>query len=191
MDPFYLSLILIAAGLGVLCLELFLPSAGLIGVVAACLLIAGIVYAFIHSLAFGTFVLMGTLFSMPLFVMLMVKVWPLTPIGKAIMLNDERTADEVLPESDFDSLMGQIGVAKTKMLPSGIVEVDGRKLDAVSDGFAIQAGDPVKVISVRENRIHVEPFEGELEDEGSSRAADPSGLSTPLEELGIEDDFLT
>jgi membrane-bound serine protease (ClpP class) len=161
-----------------------------LGILAACLLISGIIVAFFHSLVFGTLVLMGTAFSMPFVFMLLVKIWPMTPMGKAILMSDEETTEDVLPKSEFDSLEGQIGTAQTKMLPSGIILIDGQKYDALSDGFAIEAGDTVKVISVRENRIYVEPFDGDVNEEDGARAADTSGLSTPLEELGIEEDFL-
>ncbi len=187
MDYATLSLILLAAGILVIVVEMFIPSAGVLGVVAATLLIGGVIVAFIHSLFFGLVVLSGTSLTMPLLFWLLVKVWPLTPLGKAILMND--TNENVLPESDVDQMVGQVGIAKTKMLPSGTVVIDGKQHDAVSDGFAISPGDVVKVISARGNRIYVEPFDGEVDERGRAIAADTGALSASLDEFGIDEDL--
>ncbi len=187
MDYATLSLLLLSAGILVIVVEMFIPSAGVLGIVAATLLISGVVVAFMHSLFFGLGVLSGTSLAMPLLFWLLVKVWPLTPLGKAILMND--TNENVLPESDLDKMIGQVGIAKTKMLPSGTVVIDGSRHDAVSDGFAISPDDVVKVTAVRGNRIYVEPYDGEVDEQGRAVAADTSALSTPLEELGIDEDL--
>jgi membrane-bound serine protease (ClpP class) len=187
MDYSTLSLILLAAGILVIVVEMFIPSAGILGFVAASFLIGGVVVAFMHSVFFGLAVLTGTSLAMPLLFWLLVKVWPMTPLGKAILMND--TIDNVVPESKTEALVGQVGIAKTKMLPSGIVEIDGRQHDAVSEGFAINPGDTVKVVSSRGNRVYVEPYDGEVGEDGRAVARDTGPLSTPLEELGIDEDL--
>ena len=67
--------------------------------------------------------------------------------------------------------------------------IDGQQHDAVSEGFAIGSGDSVKVISARGNRVYVEPYDGEVDQDGRAVAADTGALSTPLEELGIDEDL--
>lgn len=166
--------------------EMFVPSAGILGVVAASFLIAGVIVAFFKSLFFGLSILTATSLAMPVLFWLLVKIWPLTPIGKAILMND---TIEVLPESRTDTLVGQVGVAKTKMLPSGTIVLDGKQHDAVSEGFAISPGDVVKVISARGNRVYVEPYDGEVDEDGRAVDLDTGPLSTPLEELGIDEDL--
>jgi len=189
MDPGYLGLILIAAGLFAIVLELFVPSAGTIGLVAAGLLLAGVILTFYSDVVFGSFVLMGLMILLPVMISVLLKIWPKTPIGKAVILGE--VDHEVLPESNVDSLVGQIGIARTKMLPSGIIDIDGQKHDAVSEGFAIEPGDRVKVISVKGNRVYIEPFDGDVT-EGEPHdvpAADQGVFTTPLEELGIDEDL--
>ena len=187
MDYATLSMILLACGILVVVIEMFIPSAGVLGVVAATLLVAGVVVAFLKSLFFGFAVLAGTSFLLPFLFWLLVKVWPLTPMGKAILMND--AIDVLLPESTAKALIGQVGIAKTQMLPSGIVEIDGQQHDAVSEGFAINPGDPIKVISARGNRMYVQPYDGEVDADGRAVASDTSSLSTPLEEFGIDEDL--
>lgn len=187
MDPlFFWSLVLIAAGLGVVVVELFIPSAGMLGVVAAILLVSGIICAFLSDFNSGAMVLLGTVLALPVLLMAMIKVWPKTPIGKRILLKDMRL-DEVLPDRPFSSdLVGQLGVAKTKMLPSGIVLINDKKFDAISDGFPIDKEQPVKVVAIRGNHIYVEPFEGEIEDVGDMPVRDRDILSQPIDELGLD-----
>lgn len=193
MNPFYLSLILIGIGFLVVFLEFFVPSAGMLGVLSAVLIISGIVAAFFHSLSFGTLMLLITVVAIPIIFACMIKIWPHTPIGKRILIGD-LTDEDVLPNDEhytrLESFIGQLGVAKTKMLPSGIVVIDGEKLDAVSDGFAIEPGDPIKVVGVRANRIYVQPFDGDVKDANDVPARDRDVLSQPIDELGINsDDF--
>ena len=186
MDPLFWSLILIAIGLCVVVLELFVPSAGMLGVLAAILIIAGISLAFYADFKSGAVVLLVTVLILPALLAVMIKVWPSTPIGKRILLKNLRTED-VLPENQFSpELVGQLGVARTKMLPSGIVVINGEKLDAVSDGLPINAGQPIKVIAVRGNHIYVEPYEGDLADASEIPARDRDILSQPIDELGID-----
>jgi len=187
MDYATLSMILLASGIFVVVIEMFIPSAGVLGMIAASLLIGGVVVAFFHGMFFGFAVLAGTSLAMPFLFWILVKVWPMTPLGKAILMND--TIENVVPESMTETLVGQVGVAKTKMLPSGTVEIDGKHHDAVSEGFAIEPGDTVKVVSARGNRVYVEPYDGETDQDGRAVAADTSALATPLEELGIDEDL--
>ena len=156
---FYTALFLLIAGFCILALELFVPSAGMLGALAGCMIIASVVIAFLTSSYAGMIFLLVTLLLVPIMLMLMFKIWPHTPIGKRI-LSDDETLTDVLPQGknyDRSDLAGRTGVAKTMMLPSGQIVIDGQKYDAVSDGFAIDAGDRVKVVSIKKNRIYVQP----------------------------------
>lgn len=185
---FYWGLLFLALGLCVVIAELFIPSAGVLGVLATGLILAAIVFGFLDGVASGALILSLTVIVVPLVLIAMVKVWPHTPIGKKILLDDLKPED-VLPNSSHyrrtASLKGRIGVARSKMLPSGQIVIDGEKYDAVSEGFAIEPGQTVRVTSVRENRIYVQPYDGDPADE-LDPADDDDLLSRPLEELGIE-----
>jgi membrane-bound serine protease (ClpP class) len=186
MDPLFWACILIALGFCVVVLELFLPSAGMLGVLAAALIIAGIVLAFMSNFRTGGIVLLVTVLALPIVLIAMLKVWPHTPIGRRILL-DERKPEQLLPASLYSSeLIGQLGIAKTKMLPSGIVLVNHQKLDAVSHGFAIEPGQPIKIINVSGNHIYVEPYEEDLEDAEDLPVRDRDMLAQPFEEFGLD-----
>jgi membrane-bound ClpP family serine protease len=186
---FYWALLLLVIGLFVVVLELFVPSAGILGFVAGGLILAAIIVGFIDSLQTGALILFLTVVSLPLLFYGMVKVWPHTPLGRRILLKDIKSED-VLPNSSHykrkSDLEGQLGIAKTKMLPSGTVLINGEKYDAISDGFAVEAGDPIKVVDVRENRIYVQPYDGSVDDAENLPARDVDILSRPIEELGLD-----
>lgn len=185
MDPLYWSIILIALGFAIVVLELFVPSAGLLGVLAAILFISGIVMGFFHSLQTGAILLLITTLCLPMLFILLVKVWPNTPIGKRVLI-DRMTEEEVLPIGESynrETLIGQKGIAKTKMLPSGMIKIGDRSYDAISDGFAIEAGQPIKVVAVKMNRVLVQPYDPQTE---VGDFDEDDVLSQPIEDLGID-----
>ncbi len=190
MEPIYWSLILVGLGLAVIFVELFVPSAGMLGVVASICLVSGIVVAFFQDFQTGVFMMIGTLLVVPVILAIMVKVWPSTPIGRRIMIG-RMSEEDVLPQgeyyTDLKGLVGQLGIAKTKMLPSGMVMINGKKYDAVSKGMPIDAGDAIKVLAVRGNRVLVAGYDGQVAD---LPARDSDVLSQPIEELGLDVDAL-
>lgn len=189
MSTVYWSVGLLLVGLLIVFLELFIPSAGVLGILAAICLISAIIVAFLHSVTTGLIVLLVTLVAVPILLAIMVKIWPHTPIGRRVMIGKMK-AEEVMPQNEvyteIKNLVGQLGVAKTKMLPSGSVVINDRKYDALSDGFAIEAGQAIKVSAVKGNRILVQPYEGE-NDPTDLPARDRDVLSQPIEGLGLGD----
>lgn len=186
----YWALILLVAGLCGVALELFVPSAGIIGIIAATLIVAGIVVGFTESLTTGALMLMIAVVALPVLLTIMFKIWPHTPLGKRILLKDLKPEDVLPKKSHYkkrnESMVGKLGVARTKMLPSGTVVIDGEKFDAISDGFAIDQGDAVKIVAVREHRIYVQPYDGDVNDATDLPVRDGDILSRPIEELGID-----
>ncbi|MCP4479099.1 MAG: hypothetical protein GY818_13525 [Planctomycetaceae bacterium] len=186
----YWAFLLLAIGLFAVVLELVVPSAGILGIVAGILIVTSVVLGFMESVSYGVIVLTAAVVTIPGLLALMVKVWPYTPLGKRILLKDLKPED-VLPnyienKEQKERLEGQLGIAQTKMLPSGIVMVDGEKFDAVSEGFAVEKGDAIRVISVRGNHVYVEPYHGEGEVQEELPPRDLDILSQPIEELGID-----
>lgn len=186
----YWAFLLLAIGLFAVVLELFVPSAGILGIVAGLLIVTAVVLGFMESMSYGVILLTAAIVTIPGLLALMVKVWPYTPIGRRILLKDLKPED-VLPhyienKERKERLEGQLGIAQTKMLPSGIVLVNGEKFDAVSEGFAVDEGDPIRVMSVRGNHVYVEPYYGEVDAQLELPPRDLDILSQPIEELGID-----
>jgi membrane-bound ClpP family serine protease len=90
---------------------------------------------------------------------------------------------EVAPQDLRRELVGKVGFARSKMLPSGAIEVDGQMYDAVSRGAAIEPGQRIVVTEVKGNRVVVRPASDR---EQPTRSAPDDVLSRPIDELGIE-----
>ena len=180
------AILLLLVGCALVVLEVFIPSGGIIAILSAVALIAALVMAFQESATTGPmvgfFFAAVTLFAVPSLVALAFKYWPKTPMGKAF-LGELPTEADVLPEDSRRALIGRVGVARTKMLPSGAVEIDGQMIDAVTQGQAIEPGTYVVIAEVRANRVVVRPA-GKDQRPGHQNPSDL--LSRPIEELGIE-----
>ncbi len=190
--PLYYSIILLVLFYFLLIVEFLVPSGGLLGAAAAATLIAAIVVAFSHSVFTGVVVLIIAFATTPLVFLGMVKFWPHTPIGRR-MLNrrpgevpspaPKRTAPDGTP---LDELVGRIGVAKTNLLPSGMVMIDGNKLDAVSTGMPIDAGTRVIVTNIEAGKIHVRAALDDETDRATDPPQSPPSLEKPLESFEFE-----
>ncbi len=150
MDPLFWSALLLLVGLSLVMLEVFVPSGGLLGLLAITSLVSGIVLAFYHRGAEAGFVFLGlTSLAVPTALFFAFRWWPKTAMGRRILL-EVPTPDEVLPDSPqrrwLREMVGKVGVAKTLMLPSGAVVIDGHTIDALSEGMPIEAGQPIRVL---------------------------------------------
>jgi len=189
MEPLGWAVLLLLLGLALLALEIFVPSAGILGFLAALAVIAGNAIAFMEGPVYGVAVLGVTAILFPLVIAAGFRWWPHTPIGRLVLIQRPENPDDVLPESEeyrgLRALIGQYGVARSTMLPSGAVRIEGRMYDAISEGVPVDAGQQVKVVDVRTNRIVVRPVaEGELVPQ---RPQSDELLSRPLDSLGLED----
>lgn len=183
-DPLFWSVLLLLLGCALVIMEVFIPSGGIISVLAAAAFIGSIYFAFDGGNAplRGLLFTAATAVAVPTMLAIGFKYLPKTPMGKAI-LGELPSEEEILPEDPRRALIGRVGVARTKMLPSGAVEIDGQMVDAVSQGQAIEPGEYVAVIEVRANRVVVRPAGKE---QRPSHVNPKDVLSRPIEELGIE-----
>ncbi len=183
LDPLVWSILLMLVGCVVLVLEVFIPSGGILAVISAASFVGSIVIAFQRGPMTGFTFVMSTVVAVPLVLALAFHLWPKTRIGKAFLGEAPRDED-VLPDDPHRVLMDRVGIARSKMLPSGAVEIDGQMIDALSQGQAIEPGQYVVVTEVRANRVVVRPAR---ENERPGRPTNPADmLSRSIEELGIE-----
>ncbi len=183
LDPIFWAIILMIMGCGLVVLEVFIPSGGLISFLAALALLGSILMAFHRDPATGFGFVLFAVIAVPTAVGLAFKYWPHTPMGKAF-LGELAKDGELVPDDWRRELIGRVGVAKSKMLPSGAISIDGQMIDAVSQGTAIERGQAVRVIEVKGNRVVVRL----ADDDEASNAAVVSDdlLSKPIDELGLE-----
>lgn len=144
---------LVAVGLGMILLEVFVPSGGVLGLLAVAALGAGVVTAFyeLGSLA-GLMVLASVFVAVPIVLVLAFRWFPLTPLGRRVLPPAPEPHD-VIPDAAvrqrLRGLIGRFGHTTSELLPWGHVEVDGRRIEAVSEGGPIADNTRIAVVGVQ------------------------------------------
>lgn len=208
METPWFALLLMVVFYVLVAAEFFLPTAGLAGVGAVATLVTSIVVAWQQSITWA-FVLFGiAVISTPPLLGGLVQIYPRTPLGKRIL---NRRPNDPLAQAprattrsgrDVETLVGQIGIAKTDLLPSGWIVIDGEKIDALSVGMPIDRGTSVVVVQGDTRHVRVRPATpaeqgtpskpGTLSDQGTGSNPDilnaagpqtPAALEQSLEEL--------
>jgi membrane-bound serine protease (ClpP class) len=94
-----------------------------------------------------------------------IRVMPHTPIGKRLILGaaDEETdrAEERRELETLErerSLMGVEGTAATDLRPVGTARLNGERVEVSAESGTIEAGTPVRVVSVSGKLIKVRPI---------------------------------
>jgi len=159
MDNWVWAILLLIAAVGLGFLELFIPSGGVLGIVAVLALLGSVVFAFLQGTVFGLGLLLVIVIGVPFLVWYMLQIWQSTPIGRRILLDPSEDPalqpNEVLEH--HKSLLGKTGIAKSLMMPSGMIEIDGQRYDAVSAGMPIDPGTLVRVVQVDGINLTVHP----------------------------------
>jgi membrane-bound ClpP family serine protease len=189
MPPIFWPSLLLVIGVAMIMAEIFLPSGGVIGFLSFSSIVASIVMAFVQSgPTAGVIFLIIACVAAPIALIAAFQFLPDTPVGKRL-LPSIPTAEEVLPDSEerrkLRELVGRTGHAKSMMLPSGAVEVDGHVIDAMSEGTPIEPGQLVRVIEVRGAMVIVRSID-ESELPKSATAVSDDVLSRPIESLGLD-----
>jgi membrane-bound ClpP family serine protease len=157
MNALIWPIVFLAAGLLLLVVEVFIPSGGLIGLLALSCLVLSIWKAFAHSTTMGVQFLVALLILLPIALMAAAHLWPRTPLAKRIFLRPPEPEDIVPSHQNerLDHLIGQFGRALTPLRPSGRVDFDGRPLDGLSEEGLIPAGALVRAVQVRGGQLVV------------------------------------
>lgn len=157
-----LAIILLIVGLFILLLELFIPSAGTLFMLATACVVASVVVAFLVDTMVGfVFFILVSILAIVL-PGLGLEVWKRSPIGRRMILDMPETPDREpserkssRSESKFESLRGAVGKTLTPLRPSGMTEFSGQRVDTVAEGVMIERGEYVRVVDVQGNRVVV------------------------------------
>lgn len=89
-------------------------------------------------------------------IFLLAKYLPKSSIFNKLVLSDSEKSEEgFVSVSEEPELLGKTGVAITILRPVGIAEIEGKRVEVVSDGEFIQPGTAIKVIKVEGMRVLV------------------------------------
>jgi len=157
MADFFWPVMILLTALGLVVLELLLPSGGVLGVLAALAYLGAIAAGYMQGgLHAGTLFMLAAISALPLLLYAVVRWWPYTAMGRRVIMHPPEEED-VLPASRLQAAdwVGRQGVALAALLPAGAVRIDGRVLDASSEQGSIEKGSLVRVVAVRDNRLVV------------------------------------
>lgn len=150
-----LSIIIFAVGIILLIVEVCSPGFGVAGILGLICLVADI---FLTAKTLTQGLLMTGIIAIIVVILAVVSI-ALVSKGKlpaSLMLKD--AADRALGYtggSDKSKYLGTAGKTVTELRPAGAAELNGERVDVVSQGEFIEPGVDVEVIEVSGNRIVV------------------------------------
>ncbi len=167
-DAAVLAFVLLAISVVLFAAEFFIPSGGLITVLAVSSLVAAILLAaqawWSESPGYFWSFVAAAVVLVPISIGGAIEILPRTSWGKRITLEPPEAEDIGGYQEEVEFLASQVGrVGKTVTLlnPGGMVEINGQRLHCEGDGMVIERGSSVEVTSLRGNRLKVRPTDRE------------------------------
>jgi membrane-bound ClpP family serine protease len=200
MDPLVLAICCFALAIALALLDIFVPSGGVLVILSMISAIGSILFGFRSGNTAGMVMLTLLLAAVPGFLLLTLRMWPHTPIGRLIVLptpgqpkrNNPRENEATEPEADpMQQLVGQIGIAQNPLMPTGHVRIQHRNYNAVAERGLIEAGQRVEVLAVRQRNLIVAVTTRQIPSSNTppkeeQPVAGQSLLDLPADQLGLD-----
>jgi len=160
------ELILLAAGLIALGLEVFVvPGFGIAGIISILCIGSAIFLALLGSLptwadvARASGIVATSLGIIIAAIYLIVRNLPTSGRWRGIFLRTASHAEEGYVSADArDDLLGRVAVALTDLHPAGTAQLDGERIDVVTEGDYVKRGASVRILRAEAYRLVVEPL---------------------------------
>ena len=170
-DALFWGFTLAGAALGMLFLELIIPSGGLLGILCGVMGIGSIVAFFKAGGFFGWASLVGYAVLTPIVLVFVFKLWIQSPLARRMVLDgdveghidgepgDPGTSERARQQrfKELRQLIGAEGITVTALRPVGFVKINGQRIDAMAETGVVEADTPVVVTDVYDNQIKVRP----------------------------------
>jgi membrane-bound serine protease (ClpP class) len=163
-----IEIIMFVLGVALILVEVFvIPGFGIAGVSGIILIIASLFLSLIGSdpvldfegVSVAIIQLSVALLGAIVLVFVMAKYLPKTNIFKKFVLSDaEKTNKGFSSHATSKDLVGAEGIALTDLRPSGTAEINGKKVDVVTESEYVEKGKHLKVITVEGIRVVVKPI---------------------------------
>jgi len=160
-----IEILMFVVGLGLLLVEIFvIPGFGVAGISGIILIIASIFLSMLGADPFLDFnavsmaiirLTVGFLAALIL-IFLVARFLPKSNFFKKFILSEEEKATEgYTSRTNLSELLGVEGIAVTTLRPAGTAEINGKRVDVVTDSEYIEHGKPIIVTAVEGMRVVV------------------------------------
>ncbi|WP_022665764.1 NfeD family protein [Desulfospira joergensenii] len=158
MKVYIFPVVLQVLGILVIVAEIFIPSMGLLSLLAAGLIFYSLFLAFNDiSQAAGMVFVGADLILVPILIYVGIRALAASPLSLQRKLSSREGVISQSP--DLDAWADKTGEAMTDLRPSGMALIEGKRLDVITDGEYVTAGTRIGVAGVKGNQIIVEKLE--------------------------------
>ena len=161
------EIVLFAIGVGLIFAEIFvIPGFGIAGISGILLVVVSLIVSLVGNIGFsfppiGAFTPAVTTVavSLVLLVVLAFSLGRFLPkserFNQLVLVPELSSATGYTAAETHAEYVGRVGQALTPLRPSGVVEIDEKRIDVITAGEFILQGVQVEVVSVRGNRVEV------------------------------------
>lgn len=146
-------IILLVVGIALLLVEMLLPGFGVPGVCGILCLIASVTMQFIGNSIKGALVFTACVTVLVLLLLIIfLRSFRKGKLSHSAFVNASAVKEEAVPVSAAEPAavtVGMRGKALTALRPAGIVEINGKRVNAETEGTFVSAGKEVKVTEVK------------------------------------------
>jgi membrane-bound serine protease (ClpP class) len=149
-----IALIILIVGLLIIAVEVFLiPGFGVTGILGTMMVMSGIIYLWkLFGALYGFIAIAGSAGVIGLFIYF----FPRFKTTKKLILDASEKGTEFSQSTEaYENLIGKEGMVIGHLRPSGIIEIEGNRYDAISDGDFIHKNQKIIVTSISGNKIMV------------------------------------
>ncbi len=160
-----IEILMFVVGLGLILVEVFVvPGFGLTGISGIILIVASLFLSMLgadpfldfNAVSMAIIKLTIGLAAALILIFLLARFLPKSNLFKKFVLSEEEKAAEgYTSRTNYSELLGAEGVAITTLRPAGTAEINGKRVDVVTDSEFIEHGKPVIVAAVEGMRVVV------------------------------------
>ena len=148
-------IVMFVIGFILLIAELFIPG-GIVGAIGAGLIVVSLLFAGASFTHMALSIIIAVAIAIVGMVILMKFFGKKMHVFNKLVLKDATTSEEGYVSNETRSeLVGKHGVTLTPLRPAGVVEVEGERLDVVSEGTFVDLNAQVTIVKVEGSRIVV------------------------------------
>lgn len=149
------SLALFIVGIILLIVEIMMPGFGLPGISGIIFVIIGIILA-MNSVTNAVLSISIAIIITTIFGIMLVKRGFKSKLFNSIVLENQTKKEKGYLSSVVDEdLISKEGVTLTELRPSGYIDIDGNRVDALSDEGFISKGTTIKIVRIEGTKIFV------------------------------------